>query len=230
MDKPVHSLPQPRLPSVAATAIAKPATKPSEQTIKLIAMNRLHLFRKILRATAAAPLGADGFNPPSLLSIFAFPQTFFHGGATDVLSSATARAQLVKFLNSIDATTPPVNPPAPGTLTLANHFNYKSPSQAPLGVVDAYASGLAPSLHNESCSIDLDLPMAQRIKKWLIERLIPWLRNPRTHSDAQVAQIAASIASTDIFADHTGFHSRGPLIFTRRRKMTGTAFLRRDPR
>jgi uncharacterized protein (TIGR03437 family) len=63
-----------------------------------------------------------------------------------VLSSATARAQLVKFLNSIDATTPPVNPPAPGTLTLANHFNYKSPSQAPLGVVDAYASGLAPSV------------------------------------------------------------------------------------
>jgi mono/diheme cytochrome c family protein len=34
-----------------------------------------------VRATAAAPMGADGFNPPSLLSLFAFPQTFFHGGA-----------------------------------------------------------------------------------------------------------------------------------------------------
>src|SRR5271163_2832890 len=37
-------------------------------------------------------------------------------------------------------------------------------------------------------------PMAQRIEHWLLERLIPWARNPRTHSDAQVAQIAASIA------------------------------------
>src|SRR5579864_461288 len=36
--------------------------------------------------------------------------------------------------------------------------------------------------------------MAQRIEHWLIEKLIPWARNPRTHSDAQVAQIAASIA------------------------------------
>src|SRR5215472_14858181 len=37
------------------------------------------------------------------------------------------------------------------------------------------------------------LPMAQRIENWLIDRLIPWIKNPRTHSDAQVAQIAASI-------------------------------------
>src|SRR6185295_5957949 len=37
-------------------------------------------------------------------------------------------------------------------------------------------------------------PMAQRIEHWLLERLVPYVRNPRTHSDAQVAQIAASIA------------------------------------
>jgi DNA modification methylase len=37
-------------------------------------------------------------------------------------------------------------------------------------------------------------PMAQRIEHWPLDRLIPWARNPRTHSDAQVAQIAASIA------------------------------------
>jgi len=37
-------------------------------------------------------------------------------------------------------------------------------------------------------------PMAQRIEHWPIERLIPFARNPRTHSDEQVAQIAASIA------------------------------------
>ncbi len=37
-------------------------------------------------------------------------------------------------------------------------------------------------------------PMAQRIEHWPIDRLIPYARNPRTHSDAQIAQIAASIA------------------------------------
>src|SRR5713101_1401640 len=36
-------------------------------------------------------------------------------------------------------------------------------------------------------------PMAQRIELWPIDRLIPFARNPRTHSEAQVAQIAASI-------------------------------------
>ena len=36
--------------------------------------------------------------------------------------------------------------------------------------------------------------MAQRIEHWPLDKLIPYARNPRTHSDAQVAQIAASIA------------------------------------
>src|ERR1700690_1467878 len=36
--------------------------------------------------------------------------------------------------------------------------------------------------------------MAQRIEHWLLDNLIPWARNPRTHSDAQITQIAASIA------------------------------------
>ncbi len=36
--------------------------------------------------------------------------------------------------------------------------------------------------------------MAKHIELWLVERLIPWARNPRTHSDPQIAQIAASIA------------------------------------
>src|SRR3984957_9740402 len=35
--------------------------------------------------------------------------------------------------------------------------------------------------------------MAKQIELWVLEKLIPWARNPRTHSDAQVAQIAASI-------------------------------------
>jgi hypothetical protein len=37
-------------------------------------------------------------------------------------------------------------------------------------------------------------PMVQNIELWAIERLIPFARNPRAHSEAQVAQIAASIA------------------------------------
>jgi DNA modification methylase len=36
--------------------------------------------------------------------------------------------------------------------------------------------------------------MARRIEIWPIEKLIPYARNPRTHSEAQVAQLAASIA------------------------------------
>jgi ParB-like chromosome segregation protein Spo0J len=36
--------------------------------------------------------------------------------------------------------------------------------------------------------------VAKHIEMWLVERLIPWATNPRTQSDAQVAQIAASIA------------------------------------
>jgi ParB-like chromosome segregation protein Spo0J len=37
-------------------------------------------------------------------------------------------------------------------------------------------------------------PMAKHIEHWPLDKLIPYARNPRAHSDAQVAQIAASIA------------------------------------
>ena len=35
--------------------------------------------------------------------------------------------------------------------------------------------------------------LAERIELWPIDRLRPYERNPRTHSDAQVDQIAASM-------------------------------------
>ena len=35
--------------------------------------------------------------------------------------------------------------------------------------------------------------MANQIDRWLLDKLIPYARNSRTHSDEQVAQIAASI-------------------------------------
>lgn len=83
-----------------------------------------------VRANAAAPLGADGFVPPTLLSLFAFPRTFFHNGSAnsleevmanvahrsagtggvDMLSDENARRMLIRFLLSIDGSTPPIPP------------------------------------------------------------------------------------------------------------------------
>jgi YVTN family beta-propeller protein len=81
-----------------------------------------------VRQNAAAPLGADGFAPASLLSVFAFPQTFLHNGVVtslggvldnvthrsagtggvDTLSNAADRAKVVRFIESIDAATVPI--------------------------------------------------------------------------------------------------------------------------
>jgi YVTN family beta-propeller protein len=84
-------------------------------------------FFNEVRANAAPPLGADGFAPPSLLSVFAFPGTLFHNGAApslevvlqnvthrsagtggvDTLTNAADRARVVQFLLSIDEGTTP---------------------------------------------------------------------------------------------------------------------------
>lgn len=81
-----------------------------------------------VRQNAAAPLGADGFAPASLLSVFAFPQTFLHNGVAptldvvlenvqhrsagtggvDTLTQASDRAKIVRFLLSIDEATVPI--------------------------------------------------------------------------------------------------------------------------
>lgn len=37
-------------------------------------------------------------------------------------------------------------------------------------------------------------PLAQQIERWSPDKLMPFDSNPRTHSDSQVAQIAASIS------------------------------------
>lgn len=84
-----------------------------------------------VRANGKPPLGADGFVPPSLLSVFASAPYFHNGsaatlddvmgdkfiahrtagtGGIDGLSSPEDRRKLVKFLISIDGSTPPVNP------------------------------------------------------------------------------------------------------------------------
>jgi len=84
-----------------------------------------------VRANALAPLGADGFVPPSLMGVFSIPATFFHGGAAetieqvmsstqhrgagnpggvDQLTDNEKRRQLIRFLLSIDQFTPPIEP------------------------------------------------------------------------------------------------------------------------
>jgi DNA modification methylase len=49
---------------------------------------------------------------------------------------------------------------------------------------------------------------ADQVERWAVDRLIPYARNARTHSDAQVAQIAASIRewgwTTPILVDEDG--------------------------
>ena len=49
---------------------------------------------------------------------------------------------------------------------------------------------------------------ADKVERWAIERLVPYARNARTHSDEQVAQIAASITewgwTTPILVDEKG--------------------------
>ena len=49
---------------------------------------------------------------------------------------------------------------------------------------------------------------ADKVERWAVDRLVPYARNARTHSDAQVAQIAASIRewgwTVPVLVDETG--------------------------
>ncbi len=116
-----------------------------------------------VRNTGAPAIGADGFAPPSLLSLFAFPQTFFHGGAvnsleavmqnvphrsagtpgTDTLQDAAKRAQLIKFVLSIDAATPPIAPNAATKLTVTSAAWNIGSKVAPDSLASGYGTGLA---------------------------------------------------------------------------------------
>jgi YVTN family beta-propeller protein len=84
-----------------------------------------------IRANAKPPLGADGFVPPSLMSVFMNAPYFHNGsaaslddvlgdkfithrsagtGGIDGLTNPEDRRKLVKFLQSIDGSTEPINP------------------------------------------------------------------------------------------------------------------------
>ena len=67
---------------------------------------------------------------------------------------------------------------------------------------------------------------ADKIEQWPIDRLIPYARNSRTHSDAQVAQIAASIKewgwTTPVLVDEGGqiIAGHGRIMAARKLGMT----------
>jgi uncharacterized protein (TIGR03437 family) len=115
-----------------------------------------------VRQNGAPALGADGFVPPSLLSVFASATTLLHGGAadsfdavmqntahrsagtgTDTLQDAARRSQLIKFLTSIDASTQPIAPNAPATLTVTSAASNSGARLAPDSLASGYGSGLA---------------------------------------------------------------------------------------
>ncbi len=50
-----------------------------------------------------------------------------------------------------------------------------------------------------------------QIQRWPLDRLVPYARNARTHSDGQVAQIAASIAEFG-FVNPVLIDERGEII------------------
>ena len=52
------------------------------------------------------------------------------------------------------------------------------------------------ALATVSCPVErsLTLQFSDKVERWPLDRLIPHARNARTHSEAQVAQIAGSIA------------------------------------
>lgn len=115
-----------------------------------------------VRANAAPPLGAAGFNPPTLLSLFAFPETFFHNGSANTLedvlanvahrsagtggvdraTNAAERRQVIQFLLSIDAATEPIAPDAPQTLQSLSAASYTPPT-APESIAAGFGAGLA---------------------------------------------------------------------------------------
>jgi ParB-like chromosome segregation protein Spo0J len=67
---------------------------------------------------------------------------------------------------------------------------------------------------------------ADKVEKWAIGKLIPYARNARTHSDEQVAQIAASIKewgwTTPVLVDEQGgiIAGHGRTLAAQRLKMT----------
>src|SRR5262245_38141360 len=113
-----------------------------------------------VRANAAAPLGADGFAEPSLLSLFAFPKTFFHNGqvdtlegvmanvthrsagtGVDLLDDAEQRRKLIRFLLSIDGRTTPVALPA--AVASVSAASFSGAELASESIVAAFGAGLA---------------------------------------------------------------------------------------
>ncbi len=116
-----------------------------------------------VRQNAAAPLGAAGFNPPSLLGLHAFPKTFLHNGSADTLEAvmelvghrsggtggvdtltdANKRRQLIRFLLSIDAKSAVIAPDAPSALGITSAASYAGNEIAPLSAAASFGVKLS---------------------------------------------------------------------------------------
>ena len=101
-----------------------------------------------------------------LLSLFAFPQTFFHNGSVnsleavmqnvahrssgtggvDGLTSAAQRAQLIRFLLSINGATVPIIPAAAGGVSSISAASYAGTAVAPESIAASFGDKLAPSV------------------------------------------------------------------------------------
>ena len=135
-----------------------------------------------LRANGAGALGADGFNPPTLLGDFAMGPFFHNGsaltldqvmenvahrsagtGGVDKLKSRGDRRDLVAFLKSIDASTRPIAParaqPADDDDRAALATDAKEAQRFELGLELA---GENPA--HESAALAFTLPAAGRVQ------------------------------------------------------------------
>lgn len=73
--------------------------------------------------------------------------------------------------------------------------------------------------HNLNAAAGVKTNPADQVEQWPIDKLVPYAKNSRTHSEEQIAQIAASIKewgfTTAVLVDEAGSiiagHGRGEL-------------------
>jgi YVTN family beta-propeller protein len=116
-----------------------------------------------------AALGADGYVPPSLLGAHAFPPYLHNGsaptilavldlvphrsagsGGVDMLTDAGDREALARFVESIDASTRPIDPAASSAVPIAAEWQLQKPGALAVPVVSP-----SPARHGANVSFTL---------------------------------------------------------------------------
>ena len=118
-------------------------------------------------------LGADGYVPPSLLGAHAFPPYLHNGsaptvvavldlvahrsagtGGVDMLGNASDREALARFVESIDASTPPLDPTAGSQVAVSAEVQLTTPAAALSG------PHVSPSPARHGTTVSFSLPAA----------------------------------------------------------------------